>query len=320
MTNRQPKGQTNGGEFAPGKNPEGTVVLDDTTYRPTRLDDLKEGDLVDLEGDTFADPDGNSQFEYEYQRVSSVERETDECTVVYFDDAVVGFPTDHQLKVVVEDTPAAPATAPETWWRREFEIDGPRYYFERTDHDNDTVDYVGANLRYGGGWDVTYDRLTRRATITGRDAPPGLDGELAAEYRDKGQVDARSVVAILEPNAVLVTLNGQTYHVDGRQSHPLSDDTLRGLNSGQEMLLGRERPIGGAYIKGWTGSVEEIAKWVDESLAEFDRHDVEHPETVGEFAAPARRYLEGVALAAEMGVLAARASAPAWLKERGLSS
>lgn len=63
--------------------------------------DVKEGDLVDLEGDTYADPDrDHPAFESEFQTVMEVEHETPECVAIGFDGFdVVGFPVDHVLKV-----------------------------------------------------------------------------------------------------------------------------------------------------------------------------------------------------------------------------
>ena len=63
--------------------------------------DLKRGDLVDLEGDRFADPQGNNpMFQTELMHVTNVTRETEACTAVAFEGwDVCGFPPDHVVTV-----------------------------------------------------------------------------------------------------------------------------------------------------------------------------------------------------------------------------
>lgn len=65
------------------------------------VSDLLPGDLVDLEGDKFADPKRDHiQFQTEYVVVDTVERETPACTAVYFEGFdCVGFPADYRVKV-----------------------------------------------------------------------------------------------------------------------------------------------------------------------------------------------------------------------------
>lgn len=65
-----------------------------------KVEDLKQGDLVDLEGDVYADPENNNPMFTEYLEVENVEIETPECVLVYFEgfDAV-GFPTGHTVTV-----------------------------------------------------------------------------------------------------------------------------------------------------------------------------------------------------------------------------
>lgn len=61
---------------------------------------LSVGDMVDLEGDAFADPDCDpgSAFDCEYAVVCSVKRETDDCVAIGFEGFdLVGFPPDHLL-------------------------------------------------------------------------------------------------------------------------------------------------------------------------------------------------------------------------------
>ncbi len=70
-----------------------------TSYIMTPVENLQEGDLVDLGGDRYADPSGaNPLLDYELMRVISAERETDTCVAVYFEDFdMVGFPVGHPL-------------------------------------------------------------------------------------------------------------------------------------------------------------------------------------------------------------------------------
>ena len=60
------------------------------------------GDMIDLEGDKYADPDrGNVSLQCQYMEAALVEQETPECTVIGFEGFDrVGFPTHHKLKVV----------------------------------------------------------------------------------------------------------------------------------------------------------------------------------------------------------------------------
>ena len=73
-----------------------------------RIDELVEGDLVDLCGDRIADqptdePDHDvcrSAYEFEYAVVDGTERETPECIRVDFTNTCsVGFPPDHRVPV-----------------------------------------------------------------------------------------------------------------------------------------------------------------------------------------------------------------------------
>lgn len=66
-----------------------------------RVEELQEGDLVDLEGDQYADPKrAHIAFEFELQEVASIERETPDCIAVAFEAFdIVGFPPGHRVKV-----------------------------------------------------------------------------------------------------------------------------------------------------------------------------------------------------------------------------
>lgn len=73
----------------------------DTTPKP--VSELKPGDLVDLEGDTFADKSKHPEFEFEFQEVMQIDPETPDCTAVYFSGgACVGFPPSHIVPVAVQ--------------------------------------------------------------------------------------------------------------------------------------------------------------------------------------------------------------------------
>jgi hypothetical protein len=65
--------------------------------RMTPVSMLRVGDLVDLAGDPFADPESdNISLECEYAVVCEVAREADDCIAVGFEGFdVVGFPPDH---------------------------------------------------------------------------------------------------------------------------------------------------------------------------------------------------------------------------------
>lgn len=65
--------------------------------------ELREGMLVDLHKDPYADPSGdNPVFDCEYVMVAGVERETNACVRVDFEgEDSVGFPIDHTLPAVV---------------------------------------------------------------------------------------------------------------------------------------------------------------------------------------------------------------------------
>lgn len=76
-----------------------------------RVDMLKIGDRVDLEGDIFADPCGGAsdsasmgdsehpEFAFEFQTVREIEQESADCICVYFDNFACGFPPDHWIDV-----------------------------------------------------------------------------------------------------------------------------------------------------------------------------------------------------------------------------
>jgi hypothetical protein len=67
---------------------------------PTTVEDLRPGDMIDLEDDPYADPDQDSArhivFECEYAVViEPPEQETPDCTLVHTDAGSFGFPRGH---------------------------------------------------------------------------------------------------------------------------------------------------------------------------------------------------------------------------------
>lgn len=66
-----------------------------------RAIDLTPGDLVDLEGDQFADPEKDHPlYQYEFQEVMDVDVETSECVCIYFTGVTCGFPHNHELEIL----------------------------------------------------------------------------------------------------------------------------------------------------------------------------------------------------------------------------
>lgn len=66
---------------------------------PVPVEELQPGDLIDLEGDPYADP-GRAEimFESEYAVVTEApELETADCTLVHTDAGSYGFPRGHRV-------------------------------------------------------------------------------------------------------------------------------------------------------------------------------------------------------------------------------
>lgn len=65
------------------------------------------GDRIDLEGDRYADPNGDTiAYQSEYAQADGVEFETPDCTVVHFTDGPsIGFPADWKVKVDPSQSP-----------------------------------------------------------------------------------------------------------------------------------------------------------------------------------------------------------------------
>ena len=188
------------------------------------------------------------------------------------------------------------------------------YRVDIVDNGNDTVSYALTDPLYEGGWNFEYDRLTRRAQAKGRRPTlSALSDEDSAAWRDRGEVDIRSAVAMLEPNAVLVEYGGQTFHVDGRQAWALSTSTLSGLDSGQMMLTS-----GSGEGRSNKRVMDEIAKFVKEQR-ERDEITLRDRADLAGAVAETERYLVGIELAVEMGTEAALANTAGTQRARGLA-
>ena len=78
-----------------------------TEFTKVRANQIKVGDIVDLEADTYADPEhDNDLLTYEYYEVIEIEHETTDndgnpcdCYCIYFNGFTCGFPPDHLLTV-----------------------------------------------------------------------------------------------------------------------------------------------------------------------------------------------------------------------------
>ena len=64
------------------------------------ISELQPGDMIDLEGDIYADPKHNRvEFETEYAIVEAVEPETPACTAVWIEGVdCFGFPPEHLVE------------------------------------------------------------------------------------------------------------------------------------------------------------------------------------------------------------------------------
>lgn len=74
--------------------------------------DLRAGDMIDLEGDHYADPTHNPAYECELCLVAGAEVETPECVRIDFEGlSSIGFPPDHLLSVHGHDAEYEAASA-----------------------------------------------------------------------------------------------------------------------------------------------------------------------------------------------------------------
>lgn len=74
-----------------------------------RVDQLRVGDRVDLQNDQFADPEGfrqvesqHPEFEFDFQTVTNIEKESRRCIRVDFENFSCGFPPRHWVDVDAE--------------------------------------------------------------------------------------------------------------------------------------------------------------------------------------------------------------------------
>lgn len=63
------------------------------------VSDIKVGDLLDLQGDTFADNGNHPEFEFEYQPVYEIEKESADCIVLHCDNFSCGFPPNYFIEI-----------------------------------------------------------------------------------------------------------------------------------------------------------------------------------------------------------------------------
>lgn len=89
------------------------IIARDGTYY-LRAQDVREGDLLDLEGDSIVDPENKGErydpeppatytsFQYEFAEVLEVERETATCIVIHTTQGSYGFPPEHELETTLD--------------------------------------------------------------------------------------------------------------------------------------------------------------------------------------------------------------------------
>lgn len=75
----------------------------------TAVEDLKEGDIIDLKGDAYADEEDLGEFDYEYavvQHVNTYDAYSRKTTAVEFLhdglEGVVAFPFGHSVQVITD--------------------------------------------------------------------------------------------------------------------------------------------------------------------------------------------------------------------------
>jgi hypothetical protein len=146
------------------------IMTKETIEEKRRVRDLDYGDRVDLQGDAIADNGEHPEFEFEYERVLVIQRETKNCYVIEFESGFTcGFPIDHEVTVSTELTPVI--------FRRERRKDGDvtAVFFCERDYPNDPglmtcYAHIGQHGSCGLGW---YNKT--------RPALPHEYGDLKAE-------------------------------------------------------------------------------------------------------------------------------------------
>jgi hypothetical protein len=85
-----------------------------------RASDVREGDLLDLEGDPIADPNGNGTtdlghyeaFEFEFAVVNEVWTEGPDCVVICTSQGEYGFPPEHLIDSTLDQPNEAEVPCP----------------------------------------------------------------------------------------------------------------------------------------------------------------------------------------------------------------
>lgn len=60
--------------------------------------DVEVGDMIDLEDDPYADPEGNVEFTFAFAGVDEVEKQDVDCIVLHTTQGSFGFPPDHLIE------------------------------------------------------------------------------------------------------------------------------------------------------------------------------------------------------------------------------
>ena len=178
-----------------------------------------------------------------------------------------------------------------------FNFDDHTYQFEKIGPKDGVTTYHLTNADGGGGWDLKYDGLTRRASAHGR--RPINPSE---EWRDKGEADIRTVARLFEPNVKLLDLDGNTYLIGG-SPQPLSESHLSGVSFGQGMLV--------------SGKFDEagLREYVAPQRVDIDRRESRRPDMAKSFD-ETRRFLDGIEIAADIGAEAAKANTAGAMEAR----
>jgi hypothetical protein len=303
---RQPKGTDVGGQFAPSVNPESTVDLGIAADEPRIIATFRPQEWVH---DCAIDIDG----EYEFDVTDALAGLSDEELLAiedhnYETDALwqnhpirIEQPHDGPFEVEVADSIKGfiAAKNPVNHETGTFTLGDHTYQFDKTGPKNGVTNYVLVNEEGGGGWRFEYDDLTLRVKAHGvRPVNP------SAEWRDKGEADIRLLVRLFEPNTRLIDLDGDTYLIGG-DPWPLSKSHLSGISTGEMMLTGGKFDANG------------LRDYVAQQRRDTDKSEAERPDMADSFA-ETTRYLDGIEIAAYLGVEAAEANTVAAMRERGL--
>lgn len=73
------------------------------------VSEVTVGDMLDLEGDAFADPKhDNIALEHEVAVVLEIKHKAPDCIALYCDGIACGFPPDHMVKLLGHDNEVTP--------------------------------------------------------------------------------------------------------------------------------------------------------------------------------------------------------------------